>query len=96
MIQSEWNNAQKTNPDIQNWINTNLIPSLRIGSTASNAVVAWCTNAPGFSLQMKTDLATTNWVNVTNVPVIVSDEYQVTMPFSTGTAFFRLFRQALA
>ena len=81
-----------TNPEIQSWIYTNLIPGLRIGSTATNAVVAWCTNAPGFSLQMNTDLTSTNWVNVTNAPATVSDEYQVTMPLSTGSAFFRLVR----
>ena len=83
-----------SNPDIQNWIYTNLIPGLRIEAAGSNAVVAWCTNAPGFTLQQNGDLTSTNWVTVTNAPVTVSDEYHVTLAPTATNAFFRLIRPA--
>jgi hypothetical protein len=73
---------------------TVLSTNLRIRSTASNAVVTWSTNTPGFSLQINTDLTSTSWANATNVPVTVTDEYQVAVPPSAGSAFFRLIRPA--
>lgn len=66
-------------------------PSLRIVKTSTNAVViAWPSFSPNFSLQMNSSIATTNWATVTNVPIIVGDEKQVTISTPTGNNFFRL------
>jgi hypothetical protein len=66
-------------------------PTLQISMTTSNAVqVYWPTNSPGFTLQQNFNLGTTNWVNATNSVSIVDTDYQVTMPTTNGTHFFRL------
>ena len=66
-------------------------PSLRIAPAAIQTVlIAWPTNAIGFVLQQNPVLGTTNWVPVTNSPVVVGSEKQVTLPTSEGGAFYRL------
>lgn len=78
-------------PDLQNWIYDNLIPGLFMNPGTNGSVrVAWCTNAPGFSLEMNTDLTSTNWVSVTNSPIVVNDLYQVDVSPAQGSCFFRL------
>jgi len=42
-----------------------------------------------FQLQVNADLATTNWVNVTNTPVVANGKLTVTNAISSN-AFFRL------
>ena len=67
------------------------LPSLRIAPAAIQTVlIAWPTNAIGFVLQQNPVLGTTNWVTVTNSPVVVGSEKQVTLPASEGGAFYRL------
>ena len=66
-------------------------PTLRLAGAGSNTmVIAWPTNAIGFVLQQNPVLGTTNWVTVTNSPVVVGSEKQVTLPASEGGAFYRL------
>jgi len=64
--------------------------SLRIFQSGADVVLAWPTAATGFTLQVNTDLNTTNWVNVGTTPTVVGSENFVTNTAPTGNAFFRL------
>jgi len=66
-------------------------PILRIWRVGTDSVgVGWPAVATGFSLQQNQDLGTANWATVTNPPVVVGNEQQVTIPISAGSAFYRL------
>jgi hypothetical protein len=70
------------------WLNTSVNPAPPLGITmvSSLPVVVWPAAATNFVLQMTTNLASGNWVTVTNgVPFI---GLQITN--APGTAFFRL------
>jgi virginiamycin B lyase len=54
-----------------------------------NVILSWTTNGTNFQLQLNNDLTTTNWVNVTNVPVVTNGVLTVTNAIS-GNAFYRL------
>ena len=65
-------------------------PTLRIFLTSSNtAVVAWPAPSTGFSLQVNTNISTTNWVG-TSAPSVVGSENQVIIAPPVGRQFFRL------
>jgi hypothetical protein len=67
------------------------LPSLRIAEAGnSNVLIAWPAYATGFVLQQNPVLGSTNWVTVTNSPVQVDSEKQVTLPASASGAYFRL------
>jgi hypothetical protein len=59
-------------------------------SETSSVTLSWPTDAAGFTLQQNYDLNTTNWLDVTNAPVILQDQNQVTIASLTNQAFFRL------
>ena len=66
-------------------------PVLRIFLTTTNtAVVAWPAPSTGFVLQQNTNLITTNWVTVTNIPIVVGSENHVIVNPPTGNRFYRL------
>lgn len=66
-------------------------PVLRLSFIANQIVIAWPTNAAGFSLQSNTNLANGNgWSAVTNTPMVVDVNYDVTLPLSVREIFFRL------
>jgi len=66
-------------------------PLLRVFLTGTNTVgVAWPAPSAGFSLQQNNLLATTNWVGVTNVPIVVGGENQVIISSPAGNNYFRL------
>jgi len=56
-----------------------------------NVVLSWSTNAAGFGLQQNSSLATTNWLDVTNTPIVTNDLNQVTLPAAGKNNFFQLF-----
>ena len=58
-----------------------------------NVVLSWPTNAPGFGLQQNFNLATTNWLDVTNTQIVTNDLNQVTLPAAGKNNFFQLFHQ---
>lgn len=67
-------------------------PSLNIAQKSTNQVsITWSTFATGFLLQRNLNLGTTNWVSVTNMPSVVSNQEQVILGTSTNRTFFRLF-----
>ena len=65
-------------------------PSLRIARVATNALVAWQTNASGFVLETSTSVPTTNWSTETSVRGVVGSEFNVTNPPAPSSRFFRL------
>ncbi len=66
-------------------------PTLRISQPANGTVmVAWPAAVTGFVLEQNSALETTNWIEITNAPVVVGGERQVTLPVSPGSAFYRL------
>jgi hypothetical protein len=66
-------------------------PTLRIWPVGTDSVgVAWPASATGFILQQNQALSTASWIAVTNSPVVVGNEQQVTIPISGENAFYRL------
>jgi hypothetical protein len=66
-------------------------PLLRVFTTATNSVVvAWPSASTGFSLQDNTNLSTSIWNTVTNVPVVIGSENQVIIKPPAGNHYFRL------
>ena len=66
-------------------------PTLNISVSARQAFLTWLTNnSTGFNLQQNTNLLTTNWTAVANLPVITNQSYQVIVPSTNRQDFFRL------
>lgn len=66
-------------------------PSLSIAWKGPDQVaITWSRFAGGFLLQQNSDLGSTNWVSVTNAPVVVNNQEQVILGTSTAGTFFRL------
>jgi lysozyme len=67
-------------------------PNLNVAPNGTNKVVlTWSTYAIGFGLQQNSNLHTTNWVSVTNLPSVVNSQNQIIHATSTNHTFFRLF-----
>jgi hypothetical protein len=65
-------------------------PQLSLTNAAKKILILWPTNYSGFGLQQSTNLATTNWFAVTNVPAISNGLYQINLPTTNRQLFFRL------
>lgn len=65
-------------------------PQARIIPSATGLVLAWPTNAAGFTLQSTTNIASPVWATVTPSPVVVNGQNTVTNPISGTHQFFRL------
>jgi hypothetical protein len=65
-------------------------PQLSLFSNASDAILAWPTNATGFSLQSTTNLGSPVWITNSSAPVVVNGQNTVTNPISGSQQFFRL------
>ena len=66
-------------------------PLLSILLTSANTVaISWPAPSPGFALQHKSSLSSTNWVNVTNTPTVANGRNQVLVSPPAGTQFYRL------
>ena len=66
------------------------VPQLQIQAAGGNVLLAWPTNAAGFSLQRAAALPVGAWTAVTNVPVQAGAINQVTLPIGASPAFYRL------
>jgi hypothetical protein len=68
-------------------------PSLLIGPSGGGIILSWPTNGfSGYTAQASTDLASSNWVNITNGVVLTNGAFQVTVPATGATTFYRLKR----
>ena len=67
------------------------VPQLGITATNSATVqISWPASAGSFALQQNPDLTITNWTTLTNTPVLVSGEYQISLPSPASSMFYRL------
>jgi hypothetical protein len=73
-----------------------VIPQLRSSTTTNAILFSWPAyyEAWAYSLQQNPDLNATNWVTLTNHPLLFGAtneiQYQVLIPFPIGTMFYRL------
>ena len=58
--------------------------------TNSAVAISWPSSATGFVLQANMNLNTTNWVAVTNTPVVLSGKNTVTNEVTNSATFYRL------
>jgi len=66
-------------------------PTLHIRRTNNVVVLSWPTNAVGFHLDSRTNLASsTSWTAVTNAPVVKAGQFTVTNSLGSGRRFYRL------
>ncbi len=65
-------------------------PSLRPSLGTGSLSLMWTTNALGYALEMKTDLAEPQWTPVTLTPSTQGDHYIVTLTLTNTQAFYRL------
>ena len=66
-------------------------PVLRIQPSSTNTVIiSWPIISTGFSLHQKSSLRMADWANVTNSPVVIGNENQVTVVPTVGNMFYRL------
>jgi hypothetical protein len=64
-------------------------PLLRITRVGPNAVIAWPNPSTGFELQ-ESPMLPGSWSNVSQGPMVVGDEKQVTVSPTIGGRFYRL------
>ena len=55
-----------------------------------SALITWPAPSTGYVLQQNTSLTTTNWVALTNPPVVVNGEIQITVSPTVGNRYYRL------
>jgi hypothetical protein len=65
-------------------------PWLRIWIEVTDVVLAWPFTAGACQLQQADNVATPGWSDVSETPVVVGDEYHVTLPLAGFQQFFRL------
>jgi hypothetical protein len=65
-------------------------PQLQWLYTQGTFVLSWPSLPSGFVLQRNSDPITTNWVDVTNIPVVNTDFIQVTVSQAQALGFYRL------
>jgi hypothetical protein len=65
-------------------------PPLAASVSAANLLITWPSNQFNWTLQENTDLATTNWVSLTNTVNYANDQNQITLPHTNARALFRL------
>jgi len=64
--------------------------ALGIAPSNTNLVISWLSPPGGFVLQQNSDLTGTNWVTITNSPLVENGQNQVTLPPQPGAQFYRL------
>jgi len=71
------------------------VPQLSITTiNAATVQLSWPASSGSFAVQQNPDLTTTNWMTLTNTPIPVSGEYQVSLPSSATNMFYRLVFQS--
>jgi hypothetical protein len=66
-------------------------PALGISLTSTNVLLTWPGSALGFRVESTASLASPIvWNRVTNIPSLVSNVYQITLPTTNGNHYFHL------
>ena len=82
-----WGNGANTNGTIFQVI----FPGLAISNLPGRKVlVSWPTNQAGFTLQISTNLLSTNWLTASPSPMTLNDQFVVTNDASGPKSFYRL------
>ncbi len=68
------------------------LPELRIASQPPGVLLSWPTLPAGYQLQVNSNLASANWIGVTNLPTASNGRYSVALPGVVGNNFYRLHR----
>jgi hypothetical protein len=66
------------------------IPPTTIQVNGTNVLIYWPDGAPGYTLQQKADLTTSNWTNVTSENIFTNGLNRVVVPRGSSNAFYRL------
>ena len=66
------------------------LPTADIQVNGANLIIFWPGACPGFILQQNSNIATTNWVNVTSQSILVNGQNQVTLTEGSSYQFYRL------
>jgi hypothetical protein len=66
--------------------------SLTVTNSSGNLLLSWPVAAAGFSVQSKSSLTSGTWKTLTNVPALSGSKWQVSLPVSGSSQFFRLWR----
>jgi len=67
-------------------------PSLSIVSSGSNVNLLWPIDAVGYGLQSSANLGTSNWNQISSIPVITNGQKSVILPITTSQTYYRLSR----
>ena len=66
-------------------------PGLTIAGVFHGIVmISWPAPSTGYVLQVNTDLTTTNWLTVTNPPIVANGEMVITVSPTVGNRYYRL------
>ena len=67
-------------------------PQMSITPTSNSLTLSWIIPSSNFVLQQNSNLTTTNWINVTNTPVlnVTNLQNQTTLPSPASSYFYRL------
>lgn len=67
-------------------------PKLSLATWSNNVTLSWPVPSTNFGVEQSADLAAVNWVALTNLPVLnyTNLQNQVTLPSTSGSAFYRL------
>jgi len=74
-----------------NYIELSANPALSASNSAGKIVLSWPASDYGFTVQAKSGVrSSTSWSTLTNAPVMVGTNWQVTLPATNTTRFFQL------
>jgi len=67
-------------------------PQLNLTTSGNNLAFSWLVPSTKFVVQQNLDLTTTNWVTLTNVPVLnlINLQHEVIMSQAGGSGYYRL------
>jgi len=66
-------------------------PGLTISGVYHGVIlITWPAPSTGYVLQVNTDLTTTNWLAVTNPPIVSNGEMTITVSPNVGNRYYRL------
>lgn len=66
------------------------LPTAAIQVNGTNFLISWPGSCPGFTLQQNSNIATTDWVNVTNQSILANGQNQVRLMAGSSNQFYRL------
>ncbi|MEO6181804.1 MAG: hypothetical protein ABIP71_01600 [Verrucomicrobiota bacterium] len=65
-------------------------PLLSVFKQGTKIILQWPTNAMGYTLQLNTNLNTTNWTTSALTPVVLNGQYTITNNITNQSAIYRL------